>query len=500
MTINKNWLFRVSSIFLAVLFSSAFCIFGYLQKVPGYSYTGIRSMNASDFNVNAAWVKQAQSGNLLFENPFTSNPQKPFLIRPFYVAISLPFQFLRFNPAIILHIWRIIFSIILLIALFPIIRIFEETPSRVNIAFLLIAFTSGLGYFFRHTVPGSSDLQIPEAFLFLTLGEPPHFQYSLLLLWSGITAIYLYSQNHRSGLWIFLICLELLWWDHPFDAFTLIAIGLFALSFLDRWRKKGLLLILILVISLPPIFYYFSLSKLPYAQGAAQQNLMPSPGIPAILTAFLPLLLLASAGAIYQYKIPERRRIVIFLVGWSILHFVMAYLPVPFQRRLLSGVQLPLSILAAFALKEKIRKPVFIGLILIFLTCTNFYVMKTQLNELRSRGMPFYLPDQYGRAFQWFSTRKPKGPILSAFTTANFIPANTGMPAYWGHSALSPNISQKRIAVKNFFNSPNPDFIRSNHIRYIFVGWEERQYLTPELKPPFACIYDHEQIRIYELR
>jgi hypothetical protein len=500
MTINKNWVFRVSAILLAVLFSSAVYIFGYLQKVPESSYTGIRSMNASDFNVNGAWVKQAQSGNLLFENPFTSNPQKPFLIRPFYVAISMPFKFLRLEPAVTLHFWRVIFSVLLLIALFRLIRIFDEIPSRVNIAFLLLAFTSGFGYFFRNFVPASSDLQIPEAFLFLTLAEPPHFQYSLLLLWSGITAIYLYSQNHRSGLWIFLLCLELLWWDHPFDAFTLIAIGLLASWFLDGWRKKGLVLALIFVISIPPIFYYFGLSKLPYAQGAAEQNLMPSPGIAAILTAFLPLLLLALAGAIYQYKIPERRKIVIFLVGWSILHFVLAYLPVPFQRRLLSGVQLPLSILAAFALQEKIRKPVFIGLILIFLACTNFYVMKTQINELGRGGMPFYLPDQYHRAFQWLTTRNPKAPVLSAFTTANFIPANTGMPAYWGHSALSPNINEKRIAVKNFYNSPNPDFIRSNNIRYIFVAWEERQYSAPELKSPFLCIYDQENIRIYELR
>jgi hypothetical protein len=500
MTINKNWTFRISAILLAVLFSSAVCIFGYLQKVPGTSYTGIRSMNASDFNVNGAWVKQAQNGNLLFENPFTSNPQKPFLFRPFYVAISLPFQLLRLNPSVILHIWRIILSAILLIALFRILRIFDENPSRINIAFLLLAFTSGFGYFFRDIVPASSDLQIPEAFLFLTLGEPPHFQYSILLLWSGIAAIYLYSQNQRSGLWIFLICLELLWWDHPFDAFTLITIGLLTLFLFDRWRKKLILLALILVISIPTLYYYFALSKLPYAQGAAEQNLMPSPGIFSILTAFLPLLLLALVGAIYQYKIPERRKVIIFLVGWSILHFVLAYLPVPFQRRLLSGVQLPLSILAAFALQQKIKKPVFIGLILILLTCTNFYVTKTQISELQRGGMPFYLPDQYDRAFQWLSMHNPKGPVLSAFTTANFIPADTGMHAYWGHSALSPNIIQKGIEVKNFYNSPNPDFIRSNNIRYIFVGWEERHYSTPELHSPFTSIYDQDQIRIYELR
>jgi hypothetical protein len=293
--------------------------------------------------------------------------------------------------------------------------------------------------------------------------------------------------------------LELLWWDHPFDAFTLIAIGTFGALFLNGWRKKAFFFIFVALISILPVIYYLALSKLSYAQGAAEQNLMSSPELLPLLTAFLPLILLALFGAIDQLKIPERRTAVIFLIGWSILHFVLAYLPVPFQRRLLSGVQFPLSVLAAFTLHQKIRKPIFIGLILIFLTCTNLYIMKTQLSELKSRTMPLYIPDQYQSAFRWLSN-KPKGAVLSAFTTANFIPANTGMPAYWGHSALSPNIKEKRIAVKNFYESPTPDFIRTNNIRYIFLGWEERQYSTPELLSPFSCIYNRDRLRIYELK
>jgi hypothetical protein len=497
--INQNLFLRAVVISIAVLASSSVYIFGYLQKVPGSSYSGIRSMNASDFNVNAAWVKQAQDGNVIFQNPFTSVHQKPFLIRPFYVAISLPFHLFKLDPSTILHIWRIILSTVLLISLFRLIQIFDQNPSRITIAFLLIAFTSGIGYFLRKIVPASADFQIPEAFLFLTLGEVPHFQYSILLLWSGVAGIFVYSKSDRSGLWIFLICLGLLWWDHPFDALSLIAIGTFAALSLNGWRKKVFFFIVVALISIPPVIYFMALSKLPYAQGAAEQNLMPSPKFVSLLPAFLPLILLAILGAIDQLRIPERRNVVIFLIGWSILHFAMAYLPVAFQRRLLSGVQFPLSILAAFGLQQKIKKPIFIGVILIFLACTNFYIIKTQIDELKSRTMPFYLPAQYESAFQWLSNQ-PKGPVLSAFITANFIPANTGMPAYWGHSALSPNISGKHLAVKNFYESPNSDFIHANNIRYIFVGWEERQYSTPELLPPFSCIYNRDRLRIYELK
>src|SRR5262245_32951510 len=101
-TINKNFLFRAAAVLLAVLASSSVCIFGYTQKVPGSSYTGVRSMNASDFNANAAWLRQALDGKLAFRNPYTTESQKSFLVRPFYVAISLPFRFSNLRPPVIL--------------------------------------------------------------------------------------------------------------------------------------------------------------------------------------------------------------------------------------------------------------------------------------------------------------------------------------------------------------------------------------------------------------
>ena len=243
MPMTKTLLIRGLLVFLALLLSSSVCFFGYLQKVPDSSYSGIRSMNASDFNANGAWLRQALDGKFIFRNPFTSEKQTPFLIRPFYSAISLPFRWANLSSPVILHIWRLIFSIILLASLFPLIKVFEKNQNRINIAFLLLAFTSGAGYFFHKIVPGSADLGLPEAFLFLTLGEAPHFQYSILLFWVAVAALFLYGENRRSALWVFLVCLGLLWWDHPFDAITLTALSSLAVMAVYRMAEKDYLLL-----------------------------------------------------------------------------------------------------------------------------------------------------------------------------------------------------------------------------------------------------------------
>ena len=187
-------------------------------------------------------------------------------------------------------------------------------------------------------------------------------------------------------------------------------------------------------------------------------------------------------------------------MAWILIQFGLAYFPVPFQRRLISGVQFPLAILAAVGLAEKVRKPILIAAIVLILSSTNFYVMKKEIQELQSRTMPFYLPKAYINAFQWLSNQNKDGSVLSAFVTANFVPAHTGLTSYWGHSQLTPRSPEKRLAVERFYQSPNSEFIRQNNIRYIFLAWEERIYKLPKLDPPFSIVYDRQQIRIYELK
>src|SRR5262249_54364033 len=145
------------------------------------------------------------------------------------------------------------------------------------IVFALLAFTSGAGILFSRWLPSSADLWVPESSLFLTLGETPHFVFSLPLLWLGITGFYA-AASGRCGFWIPLLTLAILWWEHPYDAVILCAVtgaNIWQLS-----RSKAVQYIVGgALVSLPPVLYYYHLRSIPTFQTWEAQNILASPPI-----------------------------------------------------------------------------------------------------------------------------------------------------------------------------------------------------------------------------
>jgi hypothetical protein len=367
--------------------------------------------------------------------------------------------------------------------------------SRVTtIAFALLAFTSGAGLLLKSVFPQSVDLLVPESVLFLALGEPPHFLYSLLFLWSGVLALY-HARKDSKFLLLYLMCLALLWWEHPFDAVTLIFLGAVELWILPRWNRL-LVPVGIAAVSLPPFLYYRALQRFPDYAGWSIQNVMLSPSTGSLISGFLPLILLAVPAVYLLRQDPERGRTALFLLFWIVTQFILSYLPFSFQRRLTAGVQFPLAVLAAFTL-NRIKTWTPIVAIVLLLTASNVYMTQQQIQGIASKDMPFYLPDSYARAFQWLASQKDKGTVVSGFITGNFIPAYTGHPVYIGHSALTPEIAKKRAEASGFFRNPQPDFLKANAIKYVFWGREEQRLSTKNLEAVFSSDYSRDGISIF---
>ena len=486
--------FRIGMALAALFFSSLPYIYGALQPVSGSTYTGIRPLNASDYNVNLSWLQQFREGRLLLNNLYSSEPQRAFLIRPVYCLISLPFRFLSISNTAALHILRLLCGFALLLALFPMLQSITNDSRVTIITFALLAFTSGAGLLFRSVFPQSIDLSVPESVLFLALGEPPHFLYSLLLLWGGVLAFY-HARNDSKFLLLYLMCLSLLWWEHPFDAVTLIFVGAVELWILPRWNRF-LIPVGIAAVSLPPLLYYRALQKFPDYAGWSIQNVMLTPSAGSLISGFLPLILLAIPAAFFLRRDPERRRIALFLLLWVVTQCMLSYLPFSFQRRLTAGMQFPLAILAAFTLNRwKMWAP--IAATILLLTASNVYMTQQQIEGIASKDMPFYLPDSYARAFQWLAAQKDKGTVMSGFITGNFIPAYTGHPVYMGHSALTPQIARKRAEASGFYRNPQPDFLKGNGIQYVFWGREEQRLSGKNLESVFSSGYNRDGIAIF---
>ncbi len=453
-------------------------------------YTGIRSINASDYSTHLSWIDQSRRGHFFLQNKFTAELQGGDFVRPVYFLLSQPFRFTSLSNSVVFHILRIFCGFLLLVLLFPMIRRYDLDSNLVIRAFLLLVFTSGAGFLVRHWIP-SADVDIPEAILFVSLGESPHFLYSLLFLWAGIAAFYAGAPA------LYFICLLLLWWEHPFEAVILIGVCMANLWILKNRKTQMIVLVITAGISLAPFLYYQHLKTTPAFSGwGSAQNLMGSPPVYSYISAFFPLFILAVVGISVLRQRSDQKTLLYFLSVWILVQFVMAYLPFPFQRRLIAGIQFPLAILGAFGL-ERVRKPAILFLWIVLFSFSNLWLTKKLIDELRPRQMPFYVSSAYAQAFRWLANHEEKdGVVLSGFVTGNLIPGFSGFASYLGHSSLTPEIGRKRSEVVSFFQKPEIEFLIKNRIRYIFWGLEERSLSKVALGEQFESVFENDEVTI----
>lgn len=482
---------RVSLIAAALILSSLPVLYGWVNARPGSVYTGMKGLNATDFNANLAWIEQCRHGSILLKNLYSHEFQQGFMIRPVYFLISLPFGLTSFSNGVVYHIERIVCGLVLLWVLFILLGRLTPWHSVVWIAFALLAFTSGLGFLFISRLDHPIDLTVPEATLFLSLGEAPHFLYCLLLLWTGATAFYTAARDGRRMPWLPLICLFVLWWEHPYDALTLSAIGAASAILRPAWRDRMWTILSIGGAAIAPVIYYKYLFALPAFAGWAAQNVLVTPPVISLLTAYAPLILLAIPGVVHLHRNGDRK-LLWFLVLWIGAQILLVYLPFSFQRRSLAGLQFPLALLAAVGL-ARLHRPVLIAAVILLTASGSLWSTWQQALELKPVRMPFYLPEDYAETFNWLRTQEP-GVVLSAYVTGNFIPAWTGFPVYIGHSIQTADIAEKRKRVAAFFAQPTQEFLEREHIRYIFYGREERPLALPGMEPKFQAIYNRNGI------
>ena len=371
----KPVLLRGLLILLALVLSSLCFLYGAFHAVPGTVYTGLRSMNVSDLHTHMSWIDQARRGHFFMKNEFTAEPQRGVMVRPGYFLLSIPFAFSSISNAAVYHIQRVFCGFLLLVALFFFLRAFLTNEREVNIAFLLIVFTSGAGFFLQRWLRNPVDLSVPESWLFASLGEGPHFLLSLAILWLGIVAFYRMGAGVSSSRYLIvaLACLTFLWWEHPFDAVIFIGVCCANLWILPSNRQRVLFVAAIGLLSLPAFLYYEYLKTQPAFSGwGSTQNLMLTPSFLSVLAGFAFLIGLAIPGGILLSRgDPERKRILLFLLCWIAAQLVLIYLPFPFQRRLLAGIQFPLGVLAACAL-SRIRWNAVV-VIVVLIACTGSF-------------------------------------------------------------------------------------------------------------------------------
>jgi hypothetical protein len=479
------WQVQGEKIFTGMLFN----------PIDGYSYL--------------AKIRQGLDGNWLFYLPYTAEKGGGAYIFLFYVFLGHLARLLHVTPGLIFHIARVAGSVFLLWSIHRLLRCRLRFDDReVILTMLLVSLGAGLGWaaIFNNII--LPDFWLAEAYPFLSMFANPHFALGMGLM------TYILSFDHERTGWksIFMLMFSgmALSIVLPFGfvcAFLITAIDLLWKTLEKRNTYSPINVVTMIPGGLWILYQYAAVIEDPVLSQWNSQNITATPPIMELLAALTPAALAAAAGitiAIRKREIPGRE----LLVTWSVVCLLLAVLPFGVQRRFLTGIFIPLVLLAVIALKElRLRQQKIYKTALILFLAISMPTNLITLSIFTSAGLEqkdeLFLTKGEHEAFLWINENLPRETLcLSGLATGLLLPAYSHCRVLYGHPLES--LENEKEGVTEFFLAEKPVFEKEDYLaekKLDVVIYAKRDEANQSIIIPSILeeIYRNDDIQIYRV-
>lgn len=472
-----------AAILAAALFAASYpYLEGWELRPAGGWFWAVPPVNAGDANQYLAFLRMAAQGDLLFHNPFTLQPHAARLFVPLSLAEGALARLAGLNPLQAYQISRVLCGAALLASAFWFGSLFLK-GNRVRLLFvLLLGFSAGLGGVLdlAGIDLASGDRIQPEGNSFFTLGNLPHLaasQAALLLLAGG--PLLLMRGITPPRLLLIAACSAFLSWEHPFDFIPLgAATAAPALLDLARGRRRRVWLAYgaaVAAAALPAATYYVWLLQTdPFYRSLASDTLRRH-GFFFYAAAHLPLLLtaLASLGS----RAALRRRLI--PICWIAGVMLILLLPLPLggkQVRVLTGIHVPLCVLAAAGLDRLFAggsrwRRLAGGLLLLLLLSGSWGIFSRHRRQYRTTDY-FYPPLELRRTLEELGRRAGKEDrLIGGPLTGGWAPTWAPVRTLEGHWHLTPRRAERRREARELLLGMLPEEEERRRLRALQVRW-----------------------------
>ena len=450
-------------------------------------YTGLL-VNHYDGESYYAKMQQGARGECLFHLPFTSEPHEGAFVYTFYLVLGHLAAALGLQIPLMYHLARICADLFLLLVAYGFIaRFFERVPAR-QAAFLLLGFSSGLGWFLAPLGFFTVDLWVAEGFTFLSLLVNPHFPMTIglvLLIFLVLLDQRRQPLTARRFLGSAALGLALAVVQPLAVAVVLAVLGVYLV--LLTWRGRGLPWGEIgctgaVALGATPIMVYdlYAFSTNPALSAWSAQNLTLSPPPWDYALGYGLVLLLAIAGlvsAIRRHQVTD-----LFLIAWVGSVAILLYLPFALQRRFITGFHVPLTLLAALGLEQIVwprvradRRGLVTGMIIAFTSLTSLFVPIVAVAGMAQQETPLVMSRDEAAACAWLADNTTwTDTVLAPVESGHFIPAWAGNRTVYGHPFETIDAGTKEAETVRFFG---PDVSTTDRrammarygVRYVLV-------------------------------
>jgi hypothetical protein len=464
-------------------------------------------LNPLDGNSYLAKMRQGWDGNWQFYLPFTADQGKGSYLFLFYLFLGHAARLLHIPLVWMFHLARIASTILLVLSLSRFITRVVDDPTRQVWTLVLVAFGGGIGWIAFFFGLFTSDFWVAEVYPFLSAYANPHFPLALAIL------CWLVSLPEGSISWrwtclgVFLAALLAI--ISPFS--VLLGAGILAIRLIwdpERFQPRRWIPLAALILGGFPLVIYQVAAIMgdPLLRAWNDQNLTPTPPWWDLLIALSPALLFAVPGI---WKALRRRTLMDkTVIAWVGLSFFLMVLPFGLQRRMMTGLYIPLSILAVEGIevlsKHSAARFRRISLTaVLFSLPTTVFVLAAGIFGAVSHDRSLYMTAGEKQAFNWVEQHSPKLSILLCSPElGGFVPGWTGRKVIYGHPFETIQAEEKKSQVEAFYQAgglhESLTSLDLENADFIFWGPREQAYSSGSRSPGFSMVYEYGDVQVYD--
>ncbi|MGH2522532.1 MAG: hypothetical protein ACRDH2_08510, partial [Anaerolineales bacterium] len=451
----------------------------------GWSFSGFL-LAVEDGNSYLAKMGEGAHGAWRFTLAYSSEPQRGAFVFLFYLLLGKLAGTSHEAQGMVYHLARLACGFALLLVSYRFLAEFLPRVRQRRLALLWVALGGGLGWLLillgQTQMFGSLpiDFYSPEAYTFLILYTLPHLAAARCLFLLGLLA-YLSGKGGWAGL--ALLGVSLIQPLSVLVAWLVMGVDT-VLGWVTRWRNAPYAIRdtryampIAILLSSPVVAYtIFAFSTDPILKQWNAQNVLPSPHPLHYLFGYgIWLILGLWGGAVLQRRRPGLAR---FVVGWAVAIPFLLYAPIPTQRRLIEGFQLPVVALAVLGMTIALqrRRRWLVPAVFALTLPTSVILLLGGFRAASAPTEPIFLPADQRAVFDWLSKNAHPGQVaLSAFETGNALPAYTPLIAYIGHGPETVFLAEKRPRVAAFYRSSTTDnerrqLLADGRIAFVLFG------------------------------
>jgi len=476
---------------------------------PNHVFGGML-FNPIDGNSYLAKMRQGYEGAWTFVLPYSPDPGEGAPINLYYLFLGQLSRWAGWSLIFTFHFARMIGSAVLFFALFNLsAKIFEKPAERWG-AFLLASLGSGMGWLaipFNIIAP---DFWLSEAYPFLSGLANAHFPMGLALQIMLLSPKNNGEQGEKKHAnWLYFsggLALAII---YPFGLMLLG--GIFALQLISQfiknsksrrnWKRAistmsggGIILII----------QYWLVRSHPILDQWNSQNITPSPDLLILMLALSPAFIIMLLAMPNLWKSEKRNKLMPLLL-WLFAALLLAYFPSNLQRRLLSGIYIPVAFLAMAAIgkyfKENKKKTLAIFTLILLSIPSQVMLLLSAMGAIEQKDSAIFLSNSEMDAMQWLeSYAEDSGLVAASPESGLFLPVYSGVEVFYGHPFESIDAQKWEENLLALFMGEilAAPFFDAHDVDFVFYGPREKELGQLLDLAGWQAIYDEGGIQILE--